>query len=137
MGIYCDDINPVIMKCHLPQRLPGVTKDAERYLTSILVDGLSHNQYSITVPRYQALVIEEKTIYISEYISNISETGEINVMIEKNQVTFAIKDPEKYKKLKLRSISSPNRFKDYSLHASSEFSESSCWTFVDESFLLV
>ena len=100
MGIYCDDINPIIMKCHLPQKLPGVTTEAERYLTSILVDGLSHNQYSITVPRYQALDFEEKTIYISEYISNISETGEINVMIEKNQVTFALKDIEKYKKLK-------------------------------------
>ena len=53
LGISCQDINPVMIKCHYPEKLPGVTRDAERYLTSLLVDALSHNVCTITVPRYQ------------------------------------------------------------------------------------
>ena len=44
--------------------------------------------------------MEDRVIDVSEYISNISENGEVNVKIEENQVTFSLKDVEKYQNLK-------------------------------------
>ena len=56
LNIFVEEVHPILFAFRFPEKLPCVTRDAERALLSVLVDAKSHQTAKITIPRYQGKI---------------------------------------------------------------------------------